>query len=98
MRQVNYSTSDNNIPSRKGHLVPAGCDPVRRLVAAVAVQAITDIIRPPANLPEYHHQTARDFLHRNQDLYLMLGIPYNKLATLLGAGATPPFGGPGGTK
>ncbi|MCB0207686.1 MAG: hypothetical protein KDJ52_00060 [Anaerolineae bacterium] len=73
------------IPQRKGQFVPIGSDPCRRLLAAVALLAVTDIIRPPKTLSKTDRSSARDFIETYPDIYRALGVPYKKLKHIISA-------------
>jgi hypothetical protein len=79
------SFSAGPIPQRRGQRHPPECDPGRRLIAAVACQAVIDIIRPRKDLTPRDIHTARQFITENQEIYLALGIPAAKLKTLVSA-------------
>lgn len=70
---------DNIRPKRRAY------DPQDRLVRAIALQAIKDLVSekpfPPLSLLE--RETAIMFVNSHRDLYLGLGIPSEKLDTLL---------------
>lgn len=57
-----------NIPRRISGELPAQYDPLRRLLAAVAVLAVTDYIRPPKNLSIRDRATAEIFVQENTAL------------------------------
>ena len=52
-----------SIPKRISGRVPAHYDPIRRLIAAITVLAITDYVRPPKNLAEGDRQSDKQFVH-----------------------------------
>lgn len=57
-------------------------DPVRRIVAAVALQALVDLLEPHKYLSRLQYRHARQFLLENRDLYIKLGIPRSKVEAL----------------
>ena len=62
---------------------PDGCDPYRRLLAAVALLAALDVIRPPAALDDIDRLSAIEFMADCPDLYRALGIPDRKIKEAL---------------
>lgn len=67
-------------------------DPYRRLLAAIALEAVANLTAakscPP--LTSWERQTARMFIANNTLLYQRLGIPQTKINALL-AGVPPIF-------
>lgn len=72
----------NILPVRKGSNLPESYDPWQRLLAAIALQAVVDIVNPEKCLTQDEHLTARTFVRDNRMLYQELGIPQAKLTLL----------------
>jgi hypothetical protein len=73
-------------------------DPIRHLVAAVALQAVQDLLYPKSNLERWDWDTARQFVAENEALYRALDIPAEKIRMVLElteepANGRPSFGG-----
>lgn len=89
---VTQTTPQNQKPNGLNHRqkvmqrprrFPDGCDPYRRLLAAVALLAVLDIVRPPANLEDIDLISAREFVLNCPEVYRALGIPDRKIKAVL---------------
>jgi len=70
------------LPVRKGSNLPDIYDPWQRLLAAIALRAVVDIVNPEKCLTSEERLTARAFIRNHRALYQELGIPQAKLTLL----------------
>lgn len=73
---------NSRIEPRKGSNLPELYDPWQRLLAAIALQAVVDVVNPEKCLTSDERWTARAFIRDHRLLYQELGIPQTKLTLL----------------
>ncbi len=71
---------------RKTHLLPTNHDPVRRLVAAYTLYAVSDYFFPPKSLPKKYQRSAKEFIESadGQHLITRFGVSTSRIEEVIG--------------
>lgn len=77
----------NFFPARRPHARtkynPSCVDPHKRLLVAIAAQAVVDLLWPNQKMGQGERAEALAFVLEHRDLYINLGIPAQKLDALV---------------